>query len=146
MIGEAKVSPRAAGIKVCSSGIIGMDENVEGRLGMLVLPANLLRPGKRADQPVERGPRACRPVTLRSSPIRSRADAPGRDGRNHDVQELGRLFAGRRYMTDELQALCSFGRRESDLHRRCAVNRQKPPQRDRDATSLDQFGITSRLS
>lgn len=41
-------------------------------------------------------------------PIRSRADAPGRDGRNHDVQELGRLFAGRQYMTDELQARCAL--------------------------------------
>ncbi|QHP73070.1 hypothetical protein EI171_40785 [Bradyrhizobium sp. LCT2] len=32
------MSPRGAGIKVCSGGITGMGERVEGDLGMLVLP------------------------------------------------------------------------------------------------------------
>ena len=49
---------REAGIKVCSGGIVGMGEEPEDRVDMLLTLANLARaPRKRADQHADRHPR-----------------------------------------------------------------------------------------
>ncbi len=98
---------RAAGLKVCCGGIVGMGETRDDRIGMLLTLANL-------------------PAHPESVPINSLmrvagtklAEAAGVDGlefvrtiaaaRIMMPESVVRLSAGREHMSDELQALCMF--------------------------------------
>jgi biotin synthase len=136
---------RDAGIKVCCGGIIGMGEQVEDRLGMLVLLANLPRHPESV------------PINLwnevRGVPVNATARRP--DGialarlvalaRIMMPKSVVRLSAGRQYMTDELQALCFLAGANSIFIGDVLLT-TKNPQTARDADLLDRLGIRSRLN
>ena len=96
---------RAAGIKVCCGGIIGMGEDNSDRIRMLVLLANL-------DEPPESVP-INQLIRIPGTPL---ADADPVDpfdfvrtialARILMPQTFVRLSAGREQMSDEMQALC----------------------------------------
>lgn len=135
---------REAGIKVCCGGIIGMGEEVDDRLGMLVLLANL--PSHPESVPINLwnevkgvpvNDTAARPdgIALARLVAVARIMMPG---------SVVRLSAGRQYMTDELQALCFLAGANSIFIGDVLLT-TKNPQRSRDANLFDRLGITSGL-
>ena len=136
---------REAGIKVCCGGIIGMGEEVDDRLGMLVLLANL---------PVH--PESV-PINLwnevKGVPVNDTAERPDAIALARLVavarilmpRSVVRLSAGRQYMTDELQALCFLAGANSIFIGDVLLT-TKNPQATRDADLLDRLGMTSRLN
>ena len=136
---------RDAGIKVCCGGIIGMGEEVDDRLGMLVLLANL---------PVH--PESV-PINLWNEvegvPVNDTAERPDAIALARLVavarlmmpRSVVRLSAGRQYMTDELHALCFLAGANSIFIGDVLLT-TKNPQTARDANLLDRLGITSRLN
>ncbi|HZR75686.1 biotin synthase BioB [Bradyrhizobium sp.] len=135
---------REAGIKVCCGGIIGMGEEVDDRLGMLVLLANL--PSHPESVPINLW------NEVKSVPVNDTAARP--DGialarlvavaRIMMPRSVVRLSAGRQYMTDELQALCFLAGANSIFIGDVLLT-TKNPQRSRDANLFDRLGITSGL-
>jgi len=112
---------REAGIKVCCGGIIGMGEEVDDRLGMLVLLANLPPSRKRADQPVERGEgRAGQ--RHRRAPRRNRFGTAGRGCAYHDAEERGAALGGAAIHDRRIAGALLPRRRQFDLHWRCALD------------------------
>lgn len=96
---------RAAGIRVCCGGIVGMGESEEDRIGMLVVLATLPEhPGSvpiNALMPAAGTPLAnARPLDGLAF-VRTVAAA-----RLMMPKSVVRLSAGREHMSDELQALC----------------------------------------
>ena len=136
---------RDAGIKVCCGGIIGMGEQVEDRLGMLMLLANL--PSHPDSVPINLW------NEVKGVPVNDTAERPDPIGLVRLVatarimmpQSVVRLSAGRQYMTDELQAMCFLAGANSIFIGDVLLT-TKNPQRDRDADLLDRLGITSRLA
>jgi biotin synthase len=136
---------RDAGIKVCCGGIVGMGEEVEDRLGMLVLLANLPSPPESV------------PINLwnevQGVPVNETAERPDPIALARLIavarilmpKSVVRLSAGRQYMTDELQALCFLAGANSIFIGDVLLT-TKNPQRDRDANLLDRLGIKSRLN
>lgn len=136
---------REAGIKVCCGGIIGMGEEVEDRIGMLVLLANL------AVHPESV------PINLwnevKGVPVNDTAERPDAIALARLVavarilmpKSVVRLSAGRQYMTDELQALCFLAGANSIFIGDVLLT-TKNPQATRDADLLDRLGMTSRLN
>jgi biotin synthase len=99
---------RAAGLKVCCGGIVGMGESVDDRAELLRTLANL--PEHPESVPVNRL------VRVRGTPLEQAADVDCFDFvRTIAVARLlmpraqVRLSAGREAMSDELQALCFLG-------------------------------------
>jgi biotin synthase len=136
---------REAGIKVCCGGIIGMGEEVDDRLGMLVLLANL--PAHPESVPINLW------NEVKGVPVNDTAERP--DGialarlvavaRIMMPKSVVRLSAGRQYMTDELQALCFLAGANSIFIGDVLLT-TKNPQTQRDANLLDRLGITSGLN
>ena len=136
---------RDAGIKVCSGGIIGMGEEVDDRLGMLVLLANL-----------DEHPDSV-PINLwnevRGVPVNDTAARPDpialvrliAVARIMMPASVVRLSAGRQYMSDELQSLCLLAGANSIFIGDLLLT-TKNPQADRDADLLARLGMTSALS
>src|SRR5579872_1479557 len=135
---------RDAGIKVCCGGIIGMGEEVDDRLGMLVLLANL--PSHPESVPINLwnevkgvpvNDTAARPdgIALARLVAVARIMMPG---------SVVRLSAGRQYMTDELQALCFLAGANSIFIGDVLLTTSSATHR-RDANLLDRLGITSGL-
>jgi biotin synthase len=136
---------RQAGIKVCCGGIIGMGEEVEDRLGMLMLLANM-----------ESHPESV-PINLwnevKGVPVNDTAKRPDPIelvrlvalARIMMPKSVVRLSAGRQYMTDELQALCFLAGANSIFIGDVLLT-TKNPQAARDADLLDRLGIRSRLN
>jgi biotin synthase len=136
---------REVGIKVCCGGIIGMGEEVEDRLGMLVLLANLSSHPESV------------PINLwnevKGVPVNDTAARPDpialvrlvAVARIMMPRSVVRLSAGRQYMTDELQALCFLAGANSIFIGDVLLT-TKNPQRDRDASLLDRLGVKSRLN
>ncbi|ANW03305.1 biotin synthase BioB [Bradyrhizobium icense] len=136
---------RDAGIKVCSGGIIGMGERVEDRLGMLVLLANLRKHPESV------------PINLwnevKGVPVYDSAERPDPIAQVRLVatarimmpKSVVRLSAGRRYMTDELQALCFLAGANSIFIGDVLLTTENP-KADRDANLLNRLGITSGLA
>lgn len=97
---------REAGTKICSGGIAGMGEDIEDRIGMLLLLANL---------PIH--PDSV-PINLwnevRGVPVSTTAKRPDpiatvrlvATARIMMPKSVVRVSAGRQYMSDELRALC----------------------------------------
>ncbi|WP_050402205.1 biotin synthase BioB [Bradyrhizobium embrapense] len=136
---------RDAGIKVCCGGIIGMGEQVEDRLGMLMLLANL--PSHPESVPINLW------NEVKGVPVNDTAERPDpialvrlvATARIMMPKSVVRLSAGRQYMTDELQAMCFLAGANSIFIGDVLLT-TKNPQRDRDADLLDRLGITSRLA
>ena len=135
---------RAAGIKVCCGGIIGMGEGVADRLGMLVLLANL--PSHPESVPINLW------NEVRGVPVNDTAERPDpislarliAVARVMMPQSVVRLSAGRQYMTDDLQVLCFLAGANSIFIGDVLLTTRNP-QRDRDAELLGRLGIKSNL-
>jgi biotin synthase len=136
---------RDAGLKVCCGGIIGMGEQVEDRLGMLLLLANLPSPPESV------------PINMwnevKGVPVNDTAERPDPIALARLVAvarilmpaSVVRLSAGRQYMTDELQALCFLAGANSIFIGDVLLT-TKNPQRNRDAELLGRLGIKSGLA
>lgn len=135
---------REAGIKVCCGGIIGMGEEVDDRLGMLVLLANL--PAHPESVPINLW------NEVKGVPVNDTAERPDAIALARLVavarilmpKSVVRLSAGRQYMTDELQALCFLAGANSIFIGDVLLT-TKNPQATRDANLLDRLGMTSGL-
>jgi biotin synthase len=136
---------REAGMKVCCGGIIGMGEEVDDRLGMLVLLANL--PSHPESVPINLWNQ------VDGVPVNDSAERPDAIALARLVavarivmpKSVVRLSAGRQYMTDELQALCFLAGANSIFIGDVLLT-TKNPQTMRDAELLDRLGISSRLN
>src|SRR3984957_10607999 len=136
---------REAGIKVCCGGIIGMGEEVDDRLGMLVLLANL--PSHPESVPINLW------NEVKGVPVNDTAERPDAIALARLVavarilmpKSVVRLSAGRQYMSDELQALCFLAGANSIFIGDVLLT-TKNPQTARDTNLLDRLGITSRLA
>ena len=135
---------REAGIKVCCGGIIGMGEQVDDRLGMLALLANL--PEHPESVPINMW------NEVKGVPVNDTAERPDPIALVRMVavarimmpRSVVRLSAGRQYMTDELQALC-FVAGANSIFIGDVLLTTKNPQTERDANLLNRLGINSRL-
>jgi biotin synthase len=136
---------REAGIKVCCGGIIGMGEEVEDRLGMLVLLANL--PSHPESVPINLW------NEVKGVPVNDTAERPDpialvrlvAVARIMMPKSVVRLSAGRQYMTDELQALCFLAGANSIFIGDVLLT-TKNPQTVRDAALFDRLGINVYLN
>lgn len=135
---------RDAGLKVCCGGIVGMGEEVEDRLGMLLLLANL--PSHPESVPMNLW------NEVKGVPVNETADRPDpialvrliAVARIMMPRSVVRLSAGRQYMTDEMQALCFLAGANSIFIGDVLLTTRNP-QRNRDAELLDRLGIKSAL-
>ena len=135
---------RDAGLKVCCGGIVGMGEQVEDRLGMLLLLANL--PSHPESVPINLW------NEVKGVPVNETADRPDpialvrmiAVARIMMPRSVVRLSAGRQYMTDEMQALCFLAGANSIFIGDVLLTTRNP-QRNRDTELLDRLGIKSAL-
>jgi biotin synthase len=135
---------REAGLKICCGGIIGMGEQVEDRLGMLVLLANL--PSQPESVPINMW------NEVKGVPVHATAEQPDpialvrmiAVARIMMPKSVVRLSAGRQYMSDELQALC-FVAGANSIFIGDVLLTTKNPQAARDADLLGRLGMTSKL-
>jgi biotin synthase len=126
-------------------GIIGMGEEVDDRLGMLVLLANL--PAHPESVPINLW------NEVKGVPVNDTAERPDAIALARLVavarimmpKSVVRLSAGRQYMTDELQALCFLAGANSIFIGDVLLT-TKNPQAARDADLLERLGISSRLN
>ena len=141
---ETLANARHAGLKVCCGGIVGMGEQVEDRLGMLVLLANL--PNHPESVPINLW-NEVRGVPVNDTAERADPIALARMiavARIMMPKSVVRLSAGRQYMSDELQALCFLAGANSIFIGDVLLT-TKNPQTTRDVELLDRLGITSAL-
>ena len=141
---ETLAHARESGLKVCCGGIVGMGEQVEDRLGMLMLLANL------AEHPESV------PINLwnevKGVPVNTTANAPDAIDMVRMIavarimmpKSVVRLSAGRQYMSDEMQALCFLAGANSIFIGDVLLT-TKNPQTDKDVALLQKLGIASRL-
>ena len=136
---ETLENVRQAGIKVCAGGIIGMGETAEDRIDMLVTLANLPSP-----------PESVPINMLIPIPGSKLADAPPVDpiefirvialARILIPASHVRLSAGRKDMSDELQALCFFAGANSIFVGDTLLTAANPGE-DRDSSLLRRLGL-----
>ncbi|MBY7649045.1 MAG: biotin synthase BioB [Candidatus Liberibacter europaeus] len=135
---------RKAGIKVCCGGILGLGENIDDRIDMMVTLANLSTPPE-------------------SVPINLLIPMPGsklKDNKKVDpiehVRTIAvarilmpksrlRLAAGRLMMSDELQAICFFSGANS-IFIGDKLLTAKNPDNDKDTFLFNRLGLKSDLS
>ena len=137
---ETLENVRQAGIKVCAGGIIGMGETAEDRIDMLVTLANLPSP-----------PESVPINMLIPIPGSKLADAAPVDpiefirvialARILMPKSHVRLSAGRKSMSDELQALCFFAGANSIFVGDTLLTAANPGE-DRDSSLLRRLGLT----
>ncbi|MFA6139291.1 MAG: biotin synthase BioB [Hyphomicrobium sp.] len=130
---------REAGIKVCSGGIVGMGEEPEDRVDMLLTLANL--PEHPESVPINML------IAIPGTPL---ADAEKIDGisfvrtialaRILMPQSYVRLSAGRTQMSDETQALCFFAGANSIFVGDTLLTTVNPGE-DSDAVLFDKLGL-----
>jgi biotin synthase len=129
---------RESGMKVCSGGIVGMGEEREHRVGLLVELANLPKPPESV------------PINLLVKvPGTPLGDTPALDPiefvRTIAVARIlmptshVRLSAGRKQMTDELQSLCFFAGANSIFRGEKLLTTENPG--DRDAELFAKLGL-----
>jgi biotin synthase len=136
---------RDVGLKVCCGGIVGMGEQVEDRLGMLLLLANL--PAHPESVPINLW------NEVKGVPVNETAERPDpialvrmiATARIMMPKSVVRLSAGRQYMTDELQALC-FVAGANSIFIGDVLLTTTNPERDRDSKLLASLGIKSKLA
>lgn len=132
---------KEAGIKVCSGGILGMGEETQDRLDMLVTLANL--------DPA--------PDSVPVNMLMPQADTPLADAAPVDPIDLVRIIAlarimmprayvrlsaGRSDMSDEMQAMCFFAGANSMFVGETLLTAENPEE-DRDALLFAKLGITA---
>lgn len=133
-----------AGIKVCSGGILGMGEEVQDRVDMLVtlanmnpapdsVPINMLMPQE--DTPLADA-KLIDPIDF----VRVIAVA-----RTMMPQSYVRLSAGRSDMTDELQAMCFFAGANSMFVGETLLTAENPEE-DTDAILFKKLGLQAETS
>ncbi|MEK9969856.1 MAG: biotin synthase BioB [Ferrovibrio sp.] len=130
---------RAAGLKVCCGGIVGLGEKPEDRSGLLHSLASL--PAHPDSVPINML------VQVAGTPLDGQAPIDGIDfvrtiavARIVMPQSMVRLSAGREQMSDELQALCFLaGANSIFLGDRLLTT--KNPGQDRDTALLQKLGI-----
>jgi biotin synthase len=135
---------RKSGLKVCCGGIVGMGEQVEDRLGMLMLLANL--PEHPESVPINLW------NEVKGVPVNNTADAPDSIDMVRMIavarimmpKSVVRLSAGRQYMSDEMQALCFLAGANSIFIGDVLLT-TKNPQTEKDGRLLDRLGIKSKL-
>jgi biotin synthase len=130
---------REAGIKVCAGGIVGMGEEPEDRVDMLVTLANL--PQHPESVPINML------IAIPGTPL---ADVEKIDGisfvrtialaRILMPQSYVRLSAGRTQMSDETQALCFFAGANSIFVGDTLLTADNPGE-DSDAILFDKLGL-----
>jgi biotin synthase len=134
---------RAAGMNVCCGGIVGMGENLDDRVGMIAVLANLpVHPEsvpinmlvKVEGTPLADGPRAAMPLDPLDF-VRTIAVA-----RICMPASVVRLSAGREDMTDESQALCFLAGANSIFYGPKLLTTPNP-ERDRDMRLMAQLGL-----
>lgn len=130
---------RAAGLKVCCGGIVGMGEKPEDRTGLIHSLAIL--PVHPESVPINML------VQVEGTPLDGTAPLDGIDfvrtiavARIVMPQSMVRLSAGREKMTDELQALCFLAGANSIFLGDKLLTTKNPGQ-DRDAALLAKLGI-----
>ncbi|MBY0381240.1 MAG: biotin synthase BioB [Xanthobacteraceae bacterium] len=141
---ETLAHARESGLKVCCGGIVGMGEQVEDRLGMLMLLANL--PEHPESVPINLW------NEVKGVPVNGTADAPDpiemvrmiAVARIMMPKSVVRLSAGRQYMSDEMQALCFLAGANSIFIGDVLLT-TKNPQTQKDATLLQRLGMNSKL-
>jgi biotin synthase len=137
---ETLANVRKAGINVCCGGIIGMGENVEDRVGMLVelanlpahpesVPINLL--AQVEGTPVSKG-QQLDPLDFVRMIAVARITMP---------ESMVRLAAGRPEMSDETQALCFLAGANSIFYGRRVLLTTPNPGEDHDRALLDRLGL-----
>ncbi len=122
---------RAAGLKVCCGGIVGMGEGNEDRIKMLVTLANL-------DEPPESVP-INKLIKIPGTPLEDQKDVDPFDfvrtialARILMPQSYVRLSAGREQMSDEMQALCFLAGANSIFYGEKLLTADNPiPENDR---------------
>jgi biotin synthase len=131
---------RAAGIKVCCGGILGLGEEPADRVDMLVtlanlprhpesVPINLLIPME--GTPLE-GAARVDPIAFVRTVALARIMMP---------RSMVRLSAGRSEMSDELQALCFFAGANSIFMGECLLTAGNPAE-DKDAALFAKLGLS----
>lgn len=130
---------REAGIKVCSGGILGMGEQVQDRLDMLLTLANLPDP----------------PDSVPINMLMPQADTPLADAAPIDPLDFVRIIAlarimmpgshvrlsaGRSEMSDETQALCLFAGANSIFVGETLLTAQNPSE-NKDLALFAKLGI-----
>ncbi|WP_170559959.1 biotin synthase BioB [Ruegeria atlantica] len=133
-----------AGIKVCSGGILGMGEEVQDRVDMLVTLANM--------NPA--------PDSVPINMLMPQEDTPLADAKPIDPidfvrviavarimmpQSYVRLSAGRSDMTDELQAMCFFAGANSMFVGETLLTAENPEE-DTDAILFKKLGLQAETS
>jgi biotin synthase len=136
---ETLENVRQAGIKICAGGIIGMGETAEDRIDMLVTLANLPSP-----------PESVPINMLIPIPGSKLADAAPVDpiefirvialARILMPRSHVRLSAGRKSMSDELQAICFFAGANSIFVGDTLLTAANPGE-DRDSSLLRRLGL-----
>ena len=122
---------RAAGLKVCCGGIVGMGEGNEDRIKMLVTLANL-------DEPPESVP-INKLIKIPGTPLEGQKEVDPFDfvrtialARILMPQSYVRLSAGREQMSDEMQALCFLAGANSIFYGEKLLTADNPiPENDR---------------
>ena len=130
---------REAGIKVCSGGILGMGETVEDRVSMLVSLANLPEPPESVPInmliPIEGTPLAevkpVDPISFVRVVALARLLMP---------TSVLRLSAGRKGMSDELQAMCFLAGANSIFMGERLLTADNP-ETDDDLALFDRLGL-----
>jgi len=136
---ETLARVREAGIKVCAGGIVGMGEEAEDRVSMLVTLANL--PQHPESVPINML------IAIAGTPL---ADVEKIDAisfvrtialaRILMPQSYVRLSAGRTQMSDETQALCFFAGANSIFVGETLLTADNPGE-DSDAVLFDKLGL-----
>lgn len=132
---------RAAGIKVCCGGIVGVGETREDRVALLVTLANLATPPESV--PINQL------VKIPGTPLANVADVDVFEfvrtiavARILMPRSWVRLSAGRETMTDELQAWCFFAGANSIFNGSKLLTTANPDT-DADAALLQRLGLTA---
>lgn len=135
---------RAAGIKVCAGGILGLGESIDDRIDMLVTLANLPEPPESVPInlliPMPGTPLADAPPVDPIAFVRVVATARILMPASHV-----RLTAGRTAMTDEMQALCFLAGANSIFIGDRLLTAANPGE-DRDGQLLRRLGLTAEAS
>lgn len=132
---------RAAGISVCSGGILGLGETAADRISMLETLANLTEPPQSVPvnmlMPMEGTPLAGAPRLDPIELVRTIATA-----RILMPRSYVRLSAGRSEMSDELQAMCVFAGANSIFVGERLLTAGNPGE-DRDAALFAKLGLAA---
>jgi biotin synthase len=130
---------RAAGINVCSGGIVGMGESREDRAGMIVSLATL--PQHPQSVPINRL------VRVKGTPLAEVQEIDGLEfvrtiavARITMPRSTVRLSAGRETMSDELQALCFLAGAASIFRGEKLLTTPNPGE-DRDSALFEKLGL-----